>query len=75
LRRSSRPHDGQCGRFAGRELTDLLRGCDQIADVSRGVVRRHVSGLVPEQGLPILEADASGTQAVAIRVAPMSSAT
>ena len=51
LRRSSRPHDRQCGRLAGGDVTDLLRRREQIADVFRGVVRRHVSGLVPEQEL------------------------
>src|SRR6185437_7698423 len=68
LRASCRPHDRECGRFAGGEITDAFRARNQVADVGRGVVRRDVRRLVSEQSLAILEGDAGRAQPIPERV-------
>src|SRR6185437_10350875 len=54
------------GRFAG--LFDGVCSLHQVRDLRRAVVRRHPTGLVPQQVLAVLQAHASGPQAPTVRV-------
>ena len=67
FRHTSGTHDGDCGRLAGGEVADLLGSRDQVADIGR-IVRHDTRRLVPEEELAILELNAGGTQAIAVRV-------
>src|SRR5579859_4091410 len=66
-RSGARSHHRDWGACARLELTHLLRGLDERADLRRRIMRRDVLCLVTEEQLAILEVDAGNPQPMTVR--------